>query len=55
MPTRLPVLEVDAAHIDEACVVRVQDVDRLRIRCGEGAVRRLIEVAGAERSLPLVA
>ena len=29
MPTRLPVLEVDAAHIDEACVVRVQGVDRL--------------------------
>ena len=24
MPTRLPVLEVDAAHIDEACVVRVR-------------------------------
>jgi anti-sigma B factor antagonist len=108
MSTAPPVLDVDVAHVDAACVIRLQgelDIatapmledslrsvlgrnpssitldldsvgfidsmglrallaaaqrsrengDRLRIRCGAGAVRRLIEVAGAERALPLVA
>ena len=32
-----------------------EDGDRLRIVCGSGAVRRMIEMTGLERSLPLAA
>jgi anti-sigma B factor antagonist len=31
-----------------------ENADRLRIRFGSGAVRRMINVSGVERSLPLV-
>ena len=36
-----------AAHHDEG--------DRLRVRCGAGAVRRMVEMTGIERSLRLIA
>jgi anti-sigma B factor antagonist len=108
MPTPPPVLKVDVAHIDEACVVRVageldiataptlessllhamesgaasivldlervsfidsmglrllmwaanesrEDGDRLRIDCGVGAARRMIQLTGLEHLLPLTA
>jgi anti-sigma B factor antagonist len=32
-----------------------QDGHRLSVRCGPGAVGRMIETTGAERSLPLIA
>ena len=32
-----------------------QDGHRLGVRCGPGAVRRMIEMTGMERSLPLIA
>ena len=108
MSTAPPVLDVDVAHVDEACVIRLQgelDIatapslesallhamdsgaasivldlgrvsfidsmglrvlvsaakesrkngDRLRIDCGSGPVRRMIEFTSLGRSLPLTA
>jgi anti-sigma B factor antagonist len=106
MSTVPPLLKVDVADVDEACVIRIQgeldiatapalesallhaldsgaasivldlervsfidsmglrvlvwaaresheDGDRLRIDCGSGPVRRMIEITSLDRSLPL--
>jgi anti-sigma B factor antagonist len=37
-----------------AAQTSTDDEDRLRIRCGHGAVRRVVEICAAERRLPLV-
>ncbi len=108
MPTPPPALEIDVAHVDDACVIRTQgdlnfatapaledallhaldsgtasivldlgrvsfidsmglrvlvwaanqsreDGDRLRIDCGSGPVRRMMELKPLDRRLPLIA